>query len=130
MTAQPRRHVIERTPLRPLVLFAVGLFLLIGLAIAVAYLMTVVFLGQRAAEERGQALRAVSAPSVPPGPRLQTHAPRDLAAYEQAEDEVLTSYGWVDRGSGRVRIPIQRAMQLLAERGLPKAGPPPEETPR
>ena len=41
------------------------------------------------------------------------------------EDASLTTYGWVDRDTGVVRIPIERAMDLLAERGLP-TGP---ETP-
>ena len=35
------------------------------------------------------------------------------------EDEILASYGWVDQESGVARIPIERAMELVAERGLP-----------
>jgi hypothetical protein len=33
--------------------------------------------------------------------------------------ELLEGYGWVDRSAGTVRLPIERAMQLLLERGLP-----------
>jgi len=128
MTAHPT-YEVEHTPLRPLILFAVGLFVLIGLAVVTAYFMTDYFLGQRAAEQRAQ-VAPPSAPSGPPGPRLQTEAPRDLAAYQTAEDELLRSYGWMDAAHGRVHIPIDRAMQLLAERGLPQAGRAPEEIPR
>jgi hypothetical protein len=42
------------------------------------------------------------------------------------EDERLTSYGWVDKNAGRVRIPIDRAMDLVLQRGLPfRAAPVP-----
>ena len=64
-----------------------------------------------------------SAPAVirqlPPEPRLQVSPARDLQEMRAREDEVLHSYGWVDRQAGIVRIPIDRAIDLLAERGLP-----------
>jgi hypothetical protein len=37
----------------------------------------------------------------------------------QGYDQRLTTYGWVDRNAGKVHIPIERAIQLTAERGLP-----------
>ena len=45
-----------------------------------------------------------------------------LAELRVVEDADLNSYGWVDRTSGVARIPIDRAMQLLLERGLPDVG--------
>jgi hypothetical protein len=66
---------------------------------------------------------SISAPAVtrqlPPEPRLQVSPARDLQEMRAREDEVLHSYGWVDRQAGIVRIPIARAIDLLAERGLP-----------
>jgi hypothetical protein len=53
------------------------------------------------------------------GPRLQVAPPQDMKEMEAAEQEVLESYSWVDPESGIVRIPIERAIDLLAERGLP-----------
>ncbi len=41
---------------------------------------------------------------------------RTLRAEQQ---EVLSSYGWIDEENGVVRIPVERAMSLLVERGLP-----------
>ena len=35
------------------------------------------------------------------------------------ENEVLGSYDWVNQQNGVVRIPIDRAMDLVAQRGLP-----------
>jgi hypothetical protein len=61
-------------------------------------------------------------PAAPPEPRLQVAAPKDMQEFRAAEEATLKSYGWVDHAGGVVRIPIDRAMQLLAERGLPAAG--------
>jgi hypothetical protein len=54
-----------------------------------------------------------------PGPRLQVDPKGDLAAFRQAETAQLRQYAWIDRAGGRVRIPIDRALTLTAERGLP-----------
>ena len=56
---------------------------------------------------------------LPPEPRLQTDPREDLRVLKQAEEEALKSYGWVDKNSGVVRIPIDKAMKLTLERGLP-----------
>lgn len=56
---------------------------------------------------------------LPPEPRLQTNPRQDLADLRAAEDQTLTTYGWVDRNAGIVRIPIEDAMKLTIQRGLP-----------
>jgi hypothetical protein len=61
----------------------------------------------------------IGPPPNPPAPRLQINPAGDLATLRQAETTQLTNYGWVDRANGRVRIPIDRALALTAERGLP-----------
>jgi hypothetical protein len=65
---------------------------------------------------------------VPPEPRIQSAPLVDLWHIRAHEDAVLGTYGWVDKQAGTVRIPIERAMDILAERGLPArtgAGPAP-----
>jgi hypothetical protein len=52
-------------------------------------------------------------------PRLQISAPVDRETFRAQEDAELQSYGWVNKTSGAVRVPIERAMQLVLERGLP-----------
>jgi hypothetical protein len=52
-------------------------------------------------------------------PRLQISPSDDLRTLREREDTDLNTYGWVDRSRGVVRIPINRAMDLLLERGLP-----------
>ena len=53
------------------------------------------------------------------GPRLQVAAPLDMKSMDALEKNVLDSYDCIDRETGIVRIPIGRAIDLLAERGLP-----------
>lgn len=57
--------------------------------------------------------------TLPPGPRLQVDARKDLAGYLKDQQQTLDSYGWVDQKAGVVRVPIDRAMDLLLEKGLP-----------
>lgn len=56
---------------------------------------------------------------LPPEPRLQPKPENDLQNYLEDQHTELNSYGWVDRSQGIVRIPIERAMQLLLQQGLP-----------
>jgi hypothetical protein len=60
-----------------------------------------------------------------PQPRLEQNERIEIRDFRLKEEQTLNSYGWVDEKAGVVRIPIERAMQLLAQRGLPtnpKAG--------
>lgn len=59
----------------------------------------------------------------PPEPQLQVDPPRDLEELQKAQGEKLRGYDWADRGAGTVRIPIERAMELLVQRGLPQVQP-------
>jgi hypothetical protein len=73
---------------------------------------------------------------LPPGPRLQAvpnetgpdarqvFEPMNVLDYQNQERETLSSYGWVDEKNGIVRIPIDRAIELLVERyQLPQESP-------
>ena len=56
---------------------------------------------------------------LPPPPRIQPQPGVDIQNYDQSQQNLLNTYGWVDKQNGVVRLPIDRAMQLLLERGLP-----------
>lgn len=59
-----------------------------------------------------------------PTPRLQndsTDGGDDLVNLHEREDLLLNNYSWIDQSKGTVRIPIERAMELIAQRGLPAA---------
>jgi hypothetical protein len=57
-----------------------------------------------------------------PTPRLQTDdGNQEIADLHAREDLLLEHYSWADQSHGKVRIPISRAMELIAQQGLPVA---------
>ncbi len=62
---------------------------------------------------------AATLPKEPPEPRLQQTPGAALVRMHENEKVALESYGWVDKNSGVVHIPIDRAMDLVLEKGLP-----------
>jgi len=101
---------------RSLLRFALGLFLTLVFSWAASkwifdYFGRVQSQGPPATPfEQGRAL--------PPLPQLQVHPVEDLDRLQQQE-KAPDAYGWVDRSRGIVHIPIERAMDLVLERGLP-----------
>lgn len=63
--------------------------------------------------------------TAPPEPRLQAAPAEDLTAMRREEARLLEHAGWIDRARGTVRVPIDVAIDVLAERGLPKVTTPP-----
>ena len=121
----------ERIGVRGYVVFVVCL---IASAIVIYLLLWVTMRGFERVESRDQGLNSAlqsSQPLVPPGPVLQPslaqgEIPRqpwqDMAAYRVREEEMLKTYAY-DEKSGQARIPIDRAMELLVQRGLPTTQP-------
>jgi hypothetical protein len=60
-----------------------------------------------------------AAGKLPPEPRLLENEPANLQQYRAAEDKVLNGYQWADQAKGQVKIPIDRAIDLLVQKGLP-----------
>jgi hypothetical protein len=52
-------------------------------------------------------------------PRLQVSPPLDLQNFQSQEELKLNTYGWINHTAGIVRLPIQRAMELILQEGLP-----------
>ena len=50
-------------------------------------------------------------------PRLETAPARDIAAFKRDKAQKLDGYAWIDRRRGIVQIPIERAMELMVQRG-------------
>jgi len=55
----------------------------------------------------------------PPTPNLQMQPFKDIYVLHEGEAQKLGTYGWVDKDGGVVRVPIDKAMELLLQRGLP-----------
>jgi hypothetical protein len=104
-----------------------GVFLLLAAVVVhlVVWVLYVHFGTEAASTDiRQYPLAHVGRPVLPPEPRLQVQPREDLKALHRQEDAILSSYGWVDRNTGVVRIPADRAMQLTIERGLLSAQEP------
>jgi hypothetical protein len=110
----------EKSDLRPkpIVVFGVILTLVTILAFVATYGM-IRFLGWWEGPRLETPASPLATRTVPPEPRLQVDAPKELRVLQASEEGTLASYGWVSREAGIARIPIQRAMQLVLERGLP-----------
>ncbi len=104
----------------PLVRFAI--FLTVVTLVAAA--LTVGFYKYLDARERSEkAPRFPMSVGVerprPPTPRLQTFPFDDIKGLRREEARLLDHYTWVDKNAGTVRIPVDRAIELLAAKGLP-----------
>lgn len=56
---------------------------------------------------------------LPPEPRVEIEPWQQIKGVRAREEHVLHSYAWVDQKQGTVRIPIDRAMDMVAQKGLP-----------
>ena len=113
--------------------FYVGLF---ALALAIVIVLSLLFLYRVFWWLEARAVRADPAMSpvadnqATPEPRLQVEPRADLVQLRENEDHTLRSYKWIEQQRGIVQIPIERAIDLLCERGLPEpsAAEPPTAT--
>ena len=111
-------YEVEDAGVREIVL--TGIALAVGTVLvcfAVAGLFKVMMATVNTSNQAPAPIPAVQA--FPPGPRLQNKPWLELQAVREHEDQLLTTYGWVDKNAGTVRIPIDRAMDIVVQRGLP-----------
>ncbi len=57
--------------------------------------------------------------SLPPAPHLQVSPASDIEQLHADENKRINTYGWVDKEQGVVRIPVEKAMEIVATQGLP-----------
>ena len=69
--------------------------------------------------EQRYPLAATQGERLPPTPRLQQFPRNELYDFRRGEQEFLDGYGWMNKETGIVHIPIDDAMRVLVERGLP-----------
>jgi hypothetical protein len=105
-----------------LMVAGVGLIALVVVMIAGTWMISALLSGHSENPGAPPDVTVASAPNFP-APQLQPDPVLDLKHMRDHEDSVLTSYGWTDRKAGLVRVPINQAMNLLLERGLPVASP-------
>ncbi|HWP65862.1 MAG TPA: hypothetical protein VNO26_08130 [Candidatus Limnocylindria bacterium] len=113
--------MIERRDIDPGRIVAIGAGIAV-LAVCTLFAMHWLLLRferqQMAARPAAHALTATEPEREPPAPRLQERPIVDLQMLRAREQAQLSGYAWVDRDAGRVRIPIERAMELVAKDGV------------
>ena len=128
----PHAHGVAAEPDRVSTKIVVGFAVLLTIVAAgAAALMAGIFWkfdrtaqkrDERIVEEAGLQRQEAT---IPPLPRLQVYPVRHWTDFQTAERERLDTYGWMDRSTGAVHIPIERAIELVAERGVGPLPPAP-----
>jgi hypothetical protein len=115
--ARRRRHEVTDLPVRPF-LFLVGLLAASTVVVVVLVGLFIQGIGSwfSTADKTG---RGLPQPMSFPEPRLQLSPSSEMREYTARMTRELNNYGWIDRKAGVVRLPIERAMELLVERGVP-----------
>ncbi len=88
--------------------------------VAMWFLTSRIFEQQKAQDPPPPLMKEAREPHAPPAPRLQADPFAELAVWRASQQERLTSYGWVEGSAETAHIPIDRAMDLLVEGGLPQ----------
>jgi hypothetical protein len=105
----------------------VGMFVVVLVyVIVVLYMFAFTVFSKFKRDEAGTPQTSQGNAALFPQPRLQIDPQSDLSLTQARDREVLNGYAWTDRTTGAVRIPIERAMDIVAERGLPHFEPPPD----
>ena len=112
-----RGHEEKDVHLRPLIISGVSMAALAGLSLLAMWWLFGYFAARQMRLET-DLHPLLETRQLPPEPRLQVLPQLDLRAILTNERSILDSYGWVDRQAGIVRMPIERAIELLTERGL------------
>src|SRR5262245_46291538 len=115
----------ETTDVNPktLLMWVAGLACMILLSIVVAWVFFDVLAGYARRADPQISPLAAAEQGPPPDPKLVPDEPNDLASVREEEEQVLDSYGWIDKDRGLIRIPIARAIELVAKEGLPSRTP-------
>ncbi|MDP1569964.1 MAG: hypothetical protein Q8L86_08170 [Vicinamibacterales bacterium] len=113
----------EHSDIDPSYGYTFGIWLAVAMVISagIVYGTFLLFEGKMVARDAAEQRFPLAAgrPQEPPAPRLQTQPFKDVYLLRQSERQTLQTYGWVDQENGIVRVPIQDAMRLTIERGLP-----------
>lgn len=78
-----------------------------------------------AADPAPSPIAAAREQPLPPGPQLQPRPEEDLARYRTQVDARLSTWGWVDRDKNVAHVPIERAIDMLAEQAAETPAPDP-----
>lgn len=123
MGYEPQDVDVKHMPVHAIALF-VSILVVLGLSYLIMLVINPDSVGRRDAEQFR---------SMPeePNPLLQTNvtAQLDMVQLREREHEVMHGYGWSDLEGGKAHVPVDRAMEMVLEEGLPTRGSEPAMTP-
>lgn len=67
---------------------------------------------------------------LPPAPRLQVTPARDLITFKERQLKQVNTYGWIDQQAGIAHVPIDKAIDMVLEKGLPARATAPSVEPK
>jgi hypothetical protein len=114
-------HELSDVQVKPLLQFGVMMAIVVALTMWGVYVMHKgldEFFAERAPEPHPMQ----SSGAAPAGPRLQSNEAADFRKFAAEQTSHTTSdsaYIWIDKPTEVVRVPIERAMELVLEEGLP-----------
>jgi len=73
--------------------------------------------GEKRLERPAVTVAGATVPAEPPGPGLQATPEKELAAFRRSEQEQLESWAWIDQGAGVARVPVEKAIDVVAAEG-------------
>lgn len=112
-------HEVRDVSIKAIVWLGIGVIIMVFIAFVAVTLLYGLFEVQRVERASPPPPLLEEAQGLPPQPLLQRNPATDMEKMRQETDGILNNYGWVDKQTGIVRIPITRAMELTLERGLP-----------
>jgi hypothetical protein len=115
---RPAGHETRDAGTGPIILVGLGLAFLVAMVALMIYGI-LWYLGAHPAFTARVNPMALEDSQIPPRPRLEEHPAIEIQQLHAQEDRILSTYGWMDKKTGVVRIPIDRAMELELERGFP-----------
>ncbi len=132
-TNRPGDHGPEHDPINPgvaherrdinvfqVTAFGIGLLLSCIVVVFAMWAMFDFFYARESAKNQSNPSTLVNEQAkLPPEPRLQAEPRVELKDLRADEEAILTSYGWIDPNKGIVRIPIDQAIDIVAQKGLP-----------
>ena len=111
-------HESRDADIRPILLTGFGLALCVVVVGLIVY-GTFRYLATHPATSVQPNPMAVFDSQIPPAPRIEEYPAIEIQQLRAQEEQTLSTYGWIDKKKGVVRIPLDRAMQLQVERGFP-----------
>ena len=127
----PEEPVDREINVRIVLGFTIFLFVLVAVAMGLMWWMSKAVKKEIAGRQAPPPpLAGARENPAPPAPRLEVSPAKDLAALRERENAVLNSYAWVDRAKGVAEVPVDRAIEIAATKGLPvRYGPAPGSAP-